>query len=182
MGARDGAFDVRTKIFSGKGSRALRPQTWPVSAVPASLLVAIAQRLDARRLLLASVGRTVGIQFRNQLTALVAFAREGTMTRAAEKLHFSLSTVSRLIARLERNTPHRLLDPGTTPPTLTEHGRQTVALACALLCGIDEIAGTPPPGPGTDGCHASPDLPCVGTHSCPGRGPSPDSSFANKQL
>lgn len=91
------------------------------------------------------------------------------MTRAADRLHYSVSTISRLIANLEQSTGATLVTRQEGRTWLTPAGVRKVSVACAILCAAQEMDGDPDDGQDGRQCTAAPSLPCVGYHDCVGR-------------
>jgi DNA-binding transcriptional LysR family regulator len=81
---------------------------------------------------------------RNLLPAIAAFAevaREGSFTRAAERLGISPSGLSQTIRTLEERLAVRLLNRSTRSVSLTEEGRKLLARIEPSLASIAEAVG-----------------------------------------
>lgn len=103
------------------------------------------------------------------LEALVLVARLGSMARAAEALAYSASSISRVIARLERLTGHELVRKTASGSSLTDDGRAMVAVGCAILCGWQKaVSASAEPGAQQPSCLAGDVVDCVGIGGCPG--------------
>jgi len=70
-----------------------------------------------------------------QLEYFVAVAEEGSMQRAAEKLHVSPSAVSQIIRKLEEELDVRLFERGGQSLALTYAGRRFASYARSVLVG-----------------------------------------------
>jgi DNA-binding transcriptional LysR family regulator len=73
------------------------------------------------------------------LRYFVAVARERSFTRAAERLHIAQPPLSRQIQQLEEELGVALIERGTRPAHLTEHGRLFYEQAVQVLERIDEM-------------------------------------------
>jgi DNA-binding transcriptional LysR family regulator len=71
--------------------------------------------------------------------AFAAFARRGTMTAAAEELGVEPSSVSRMIAGLEKDLGCELIRHNVRPIALTEHGAAALKKAEAILRAVDSL-------------------------------------------
>ena len=74
-----------------------------------------------------------------QLEQLVAFADEGTITRAADALMISQPALTRSLQKLETELDIQLFDRQKNKTTLTETGRYTVEQARALLAQAEDF-------------------------------------------
>ncbi|HEU4577870.1 MAG TPA: LysR family transcriptional regulator [Polyangiaceae bacterium] len=92
------------------------------------------QRLSRKRNSL-DVG---GLPELDELTALVAVARERSFTRAARALSTPKSTLSKRIASLEARLHMRLLQRTTRAVTATEAGRVLVERAARILADLED--------------------------------------------
>jgi DNA-binding transcriptional LysR family regulator len=75
----------------------------------------------------------------NDINALVQFAQDGSMVRAAACLHRTPSAVTRQIQRLEGELGSKLLDRLVKPPRLTPLGVRVVEQSRKLLRGLDDL-------------------------------------------
>jgi len=73
-----------------------------------------------------------------QLRAFAAVAREGSFTRASEKLHVTQSTLTTSIKTLESEIGLRLFDRSTRAVLLTGHGAQFLPAAERMLRDLNE--------------------------------------------
>ncbi len=73
-----------------------------------------------------------------QLRAFAAVAREGSFTRASEKLHVTQSTLTTCIKTLESEIGLRLFDRSTRAVLLTRHGEQFLPAAERMLRDLNE--------------------------------------------
>ena len=71
--------------------------------------------------------------------AFVAAAEEGNITRAAAKLSFSQSSVSKMIADLEESWQVQLLSRSRSGVQLTKEGRELMPLVRKLLAACEEL-------------------------------------------
>jgi len=69
----------------------------------------------------------------DDLRALVAFAEQGSVSRAAQALHISQPALTRRIQRLESSMGHELLDRSSNPPRLSAFGIRVCERARAVL-------------------------------------------------
>ncbi len=84
---------------------------------------------------LASVG---GMSL-DQLRAVVVVAEEGSVTKAAARLHISQPPLSRQIANLEDELGQRLFDRRSTGMSLNARGQAFVDRARAILDAVDAL-------------------------------------------
>ncbi|WP_216211824.1 LysR family transcriptional regulator [Amycolatopsis aidingensis] len=77
----------------------------------------------------------------DRLQALAMVDRHGSIAAAAEQLHLTPSGVSQKLAKLERETGHRLLEPRGRGVRLTHAGRVLAEHASRILtqCGAAEV-------------------------------------------
>jgi DNA-binding transcriptional LysR family regulator len=73
------------------------------------------------------------------LRYFVAVARERSFTRAAERLHIAQPPLSRQIQQLEEELGVALIERGTRPAHLTDHGRLLYEQAVQVLERVEEI-------------------------------------------
>src|SRR5919112_1839022 len=73
------------------------------------------------------------------LRAFVAIADEGTVTRAAARLHVTQPALSRTLAQLEAHLGVRLVERSTHHLELTTAGRLFHHRARAALSAVDEV-------------------------------------------
>ena len=73
------------------------------------------------------------------LRYFVAVARERSFTRAAEVLHVAQPPLSRQIQQLEAELGAKLIERGTRPARLTEHGRVLYEQAVQVLERVEDI-------------------------------------------
>lgn len=73
-----------------------------------------------------------------RLRALDAVAAHGTLARAASALHITPSGVSQQLAKLERESGHRLLEPDGRGVRLTHAGRVLAAHAARVVAQLGE--------------------------------------------
>ncbi|MFC4375515.1 LysR family transcriptional regulator [Nocardia halotolerans] len=78
----------------------------------------------------------MGLELRH-LEVLVAIAEEGSVSRAAARLHTGQPAVSRTLAQLERALDRPLFDRTPTGCTLTEHGRLHLTRARRALAAFE---------------------------------------------
>lgn len=101
----------------------------------------------------------------DSLRAFIEFARAGSMRAAATRLYCSPRHVARRVAEVEAELALTLRGERTEGQHLSRQGWDVVARACAVICAVERLDGTPPvPGD----CVAGHDLPCVGMHDCTG--------------
>lgn len=74
----------------------------------------------------------------DRLRALAAVATHGSIARAAETLHLTASGVSQQLAKLDRETGHRLLEPDGRGVRLTHAGRVLANHAHRILADLAE--------------------------------------------
>jgi DNA-binding transcriptional LysR family regulator len=72
------------------------------------------------------------------LRAFLAIAEEGTLTRAAVRLHLTQPALSRTLAQLEAHLGARLIDRSTHHLELTELGHAFRAKAFLAVAAVDE--------------------------------------------
>ncbi|HEU4348518.1 MAG TPA: LysR family transcriptional regulator [Actinoplanes sp.] len=72
------------------------------------------------------------------LRAFLAIAEEGTLTRAAVRLHLSQPALSRTLAQLEQHLGARLVDRSTHHLELTDLGQSLRAKAFLAVAAVDE--------------------------------------------
>jgi DNA-binding transcriptional LysR family regulator len=80
----------------------------------------------------------VGVDARH-LRAFVAIAEEGTVTRAAARLHVTQPALSRTLQQLERHVGTRLIDRSTRSLRLTARGEAFLGRARTALDGLDAV-------------------------------------------
>ncbi len=73
------------------------------------------------------------------LRAFQAFGESGSIASAAERLGRTAPQVGRLIQQLESETRLKLLDRGSRPPILTEHGHELLVRAERIISDIDYL-------------------------------------------
>src|SRR5689334_12096866 len=73
------------------------------------------------------------------LRAFVAVVEEGTITRAAERLHVTQPALSRTLRQLETHLGVRLVDRSTHHLALTAAGRAYHPRATAALAALDAV-------------------------------------------
>lgn len=84
----------------------------------------------------------------DQLAAVVTIAEEGTVVRAARRLHISQPPLTRKLAALEDELGVRLFDRTPRGMTLTPEGAAFVGEATAILAAVRRAANIgrrPPP-------------------------------------
>lgn len=81
----------------------------------------------------------------DQIRAVVAVAEEGSVRRAAERLHISQPPLSRQIASLEDELGARLFVRRSTGMVLNERGRAFVDKAKDVLAAVDGLRDPPSP-------------------------------------
>lgn len=64
---------------------------------------------------------------------IVTISEEGSISRAAEKLHLEQSSLSKFLITVEKNQGFQIFDRSTTPLTLTELGLEYIKTAQAIL-------------------------------------------------
>lgn len=74
-----------------------------------------------------------------QLKQVLSIAENGTLSAAAEKMHFSQSTLSRSVRRLEEELGVRLFDRTKNSMTLSESGRALLPHLKATLADADAL-------------------------------------------
>lgn len=74
-----------------------------------------------------------------QLTYLVAIAKEGTISSVAERYHISHSAISRAISNLETELGVRLFSRNRMGSFITEEGKQAVAVAEKILEQAEQL-------------------------------------------
>ncbi|WFR74631.1 LysR family transcriptional regulator [Prescottella defluvii] len=76
------------------------------------------------------------------MSALIAVHREGSFSRAAERLGYTQSAVSQQIARLERSIGHQLVERpgGPRPVSLTGAGQVLLRHAEAIVARLSSAA------------------------------------------
>ena len=82
-----------------------------------------------------------GIELRH-LEALLAVADEGTVTRAAARLHLAQPAVSRTVQQLEQRLGAVLFERSTSGVVLTTAGRSVLDDARAALAAVDRMRST----------------------------------------
>lgn len=76
----------------------------------------------------------------DQLSAVVTIAEEGTVMRAARRLHISQPPLTRKLAALEDELGVRLFERSARGMTLTPVGETFVAEAAAILAAVGRAA------------------------------------------
>lgn len=76
----------------------------------------------------------------DQLAAVVTIAEEGTVVRAARRLHISQPPLTRKLAALEDELGVRLFARNARGMTLTPAGAAFVAEAVGILAAVDRAA------------------------------------------
>ena len=72
-----------------------------------------------------------------QLRAFVAVAQDGSITRAAQRLHLTPSALSMLVSGLESELGVRLFERTTRRLTLTDPGRELLPTVAAVFAQLD---------------------------------------------
>lgn len=81
------------------------------------------------------------------LRCFLAVAAESSFTKAADKLHMSLSPLSQRVSKLEAELGAQLFDRSERPVRLTPAGRRLVAPAAAIVRAFDSLPRCVSPAP-----------------------------------
>lgn len=101
--------------------------------------------------------------------ALLVVAINGSMTAAAQRLHYSIATISRWVTQLERAAGAPLVTRTGVGVELTADGQRVVERACPIMCAWEQIADAAIRTRPAPSCPSENVLPCLGLGACPGR-------------
>lgn len=70
---------------------------------------------------------------------VMAIYEEGSISRAAEKIHITQSSLSKFLIELEKDLGYKIFDRSSTPLKLTEYGREYLDTARAVLVLMEDL-------------------------------------------